>query len=139
MAAYGHRVQIALKCRSAHAVNNQICAPPLRDPLGFSGKILLCVDDNVVSAGRARRPCFRLSRDCADHVRTKVLGPLHQQASHPARSRVNQHEAAGNRQPEFMDQVVCRHALQRERRAFLERKFVGKRNQALASASMASE
>jgi hypothetical protein len=80
---------------SAHAVNDQICAPPLRDRLGFSDEILLCVDDDVVSAGRSRRPCFRLSRDCSDHVRAKVLGPLHQQPSHPARSRVNQHETAG--------------------------------------------
>jgi hypothetical protein len=48
------RFQIVLKCRSAHAVNNQICAPPLRDPLDFSHEILLCVDDDVVSAGRAR-------------------------------------------------------------------------------------
>jgi len=50
---------------------------------------------------------------------------VHQQPSHPAHSRVNQHETAGNRLPEFVDKVVCGHALQRERRAFLECKFVG--------------
>jgi hypothetical protein len=63
MAAYGGRFEIALKCRFAHAVDNQICPPPVRDPLYFSHEILLCVDDDVVSAGRARRARFRLSRD----------------------------------------------------------------------------
>jgi monovalent cation/hydrogen antiporter len=36
-----------------NSVNNQICAPPVRDPLGFSHKILLCVEDDVVSAAVA--------------------------------------------------------------------------------------
>ena len=125
MTAYGGRFEIAHKCRFTHAVDNQVYAPSLCDLPAFSYEILLCVDDDVVGAGRARRACFHLSRDCSDHVRAKVLGPLHQQPSHPARSRVNQHETAGNRLPEFVDQVVCRHALQRERRAFLECKFVG--------------
>ena len=47
-------------------------------------EILLCVDDDVISAGRARRACFRLSRDCSDHVRAKVLLPT-APAAHPPR------------------------------------------------------
>jgi hypothetical protein len=58
---------------------------PVRDPLGFSNEILLCIENDVVSAGRARRPCFRLSRNRSDHCCAKVLGPLDQQSSHSTR------------------------------------------------------
>ena len=57
-------------------------------------------------------------------VAPRLLGPLHQQSSHAARRRVNQHDTAGTWPTEFVDQVVCRHTLLRTSRALLETKVV---------------
>jgi hypothetical protein len=45
---------------------------------------------------------------------------------------MNQHETAGGKLPEFVDEVVSRHALQRERSAFFKGKSVRQRNQAVS-------
>ena len=54
------------------------------------------------------------------HGSAQVLGPLDQQATHAAGRRLDQHDTAGTRRPEFVNEVVRRHSLQRKRRALLE-------------------
>src|SRR5579883_72637 len=58
-----------------------------------------------------------------------MFRPLHEQSAHTPRSRMNQHKIARLGLSKFVNQVVRRHTLQRERRALFEREFIRQRNQ----------
>ena|SRR5271166_2354757 len=88
MAAYGRRFQIALKCRSAHAVNNQICGlevPERQIDEGLRGGRISIIFD-CEGQGRSATGCRETETRYSNRVR-----PHHARTVElPARSRRKQ-------------------------------------------------